>query len=328
MTRTAAFALGLAVSLPACQSSSPARINDPSVVDVGSATTGAQESSAAPRTRQCRVETTFGDGVGTTKARAPKTATTTTTTPMSTEVFLVETNGVLTELRLTMADSSIIVRREYDAKKRLVSESHRTKERASERQVTTLWHRRADGRIESVELVVVDNRPSEAAMRLKQVVAFPDRDAAGHWLRKEGRNDGAPVTRTDTREYDAAGRLTVERTRWLPTSERPARSAESRATYEGSARTPTSRETTTTDAEGRVTERVVKQLDASGRMRREVTRSATGAEIVHEVKRDDAGRIVEERSTGESVRRSAYAGDCIAEMEKAFSVTEPDAGED
>lgn len=313
--------LSLAAVASACQPAGGAQPATPSVVDVGAATTG--QDSTTPRTRQCRIETTFGDSTGTPKApKTPKVSSTTT------EVFLVDTAGVTTELRLTMIDSTIVVRRDYDANKRLVSESHRTKDKGSERHVTTLWHRRADGRIESVELVVVDSRPSEAGMRLKQVVSFPERDSAGHWLRKEGRNDGAPVTRTDTREYDASHRLTTEKTRWLATSERPAKSAETRVTYEGSARTPAAEETTTTNAEGKVIERVSRRFDAAGRLRGELTRTATNAEIVHELKRDELGRIVEERSTGESVRRSAYAGDCVADLEKLFAITNPDAGED
>lgn len=313
--------LSLAAVASACQpAGGGAQPATPSVVDVGAATPG--QDSTTPRTRECRIETTFGDSAGASKTpKAPKASNTTT------EVFLVDTAGVTTELRLTMADSTIVVRRDYDANKRLVSESHRTKDKGSERHVTTLWHRRADGRIESVEIVVVDNRPSEAAMRLKQVVSFPERDAAGHWLRKEGRNDGAPVTRTDTREYDASHRLTTEKTRWLATSERPAKTAETRVTYEGSARTPASEEMTTTNAEGKVTERVSRRFDAAGRLRSELTRAATNAEIVREVKRDELGRIVEERSTGESVRRSAYVGDCVADLEKLFAVTNPDAGE-
>ena len=304
--------LGLAMAAPACHSSTPARPTPPAVVDIGAAPPG--QESAAPRTRQCAIETTHGDGA------VPTTSTT--------EVFLVETSGALTELRITATESSIVARREYDAKRRILAESHRLKENGLERQTSVSWHRGGDGRITSVDLSVAEESAATGPRRWKQIVSFPQRDAAGHWLKKEGRNEGAPVTRVDTREYDAAGRLTLEKTRWLPTSERPARSAETRTTYEGTARTPTSRETTTTDADGRVSERVVKHFDASGRVRSEMTRSPTGAEIIHEVKRDDAGRIVEERSTGESVRRSTYTGDCVAEMEKIFLVTEPDAGEE
>ena len=199
------FALGLAAS--GCQSTPTSRPGPSSVVDVGAAPP--THEMASPRSRQCRVDTIHGEG--------------STQTRTSTEVFLVERADVLTELRLISADSSIVVQREYDAMKRLVSESYRTKDNDADRHVTTVWHRRRDGRVESVDLVVEERSAGGTSTRLKQLVTFPERDASGHWVRKEGLNEGAPVTRTDTREYDSAGRLAVERTRWIATTERPAK---------------------------------------------------------------------------------------------------------
>lgn len=304
------FALGLAAS--GCQSTPTSRPGPSSVVDVGAAPP--THEMASPRSRQCRVDTIHGEG--------------STQTRTSTEVFLVERADVLTELRLISADSSIVVQREYDAMKRLVSESYRTKDNDADRHVTTVWHRRRDGRVESVDLVVEERSAGGTSTRLKQLVTFPERDASGHWVRKEGLNEGAPVTRTDTREYDSAGRLAVERTRWVATTERPAKSAESHFRYEGGSRTPAYEESTTTDTAGRVTERVFRRFDASGRVRSELRRPTTGSEASREATYDDAGRIVEELSSVEVAHRSSYRGDCPSDLHKLFAVTGADAGED
>lgn len=270
--------------------------------------------TASPRFRQCRVDTTHGEGSAQTRT--------------TTEVLLVETAGALTELRLTSADSSIVVERKYDAMKRLVSEMHRTKDKDGDRLVTTVWHRRRDGRVESADLVVDERSAAGASTLRKQRVTFPERDATGRWVRKEGRDEGAPVTRTDTREYDSAGRLAAERTRWTATTERPAKSAEARFSYEGRSGTPAYEESTTTDAAGQVTERVFRRFDASGRLRSEVRRPTAGSEESRQATFDDDGRIVEELSTSEVARRSSYRGDCPSGLHKLFGVTGPDAGED
>jgi len=159
------------------------------------------------------------------------------------------------------------------------------------------------------------------------------RDGAGRWVRKEGRNEGAAVTRTDTREYDSAGRLAVERTRWIASTEHPAKSAESRFKYEGSSRTPAYEETTTTDAAGAVSERVFRRFDASGRIQTELHRPATGPETFREARYDDAGRIVEELASREpalppAAHRSSYRGDCPPDLDKLFALTGADARED
>jgi YD repeat-containing protein len=304
------FTLGLAAS--GCQSSSTSRPGQSPVVEVGAAPT--THGTASPPSRQCRIETTYGEV--STKART------------STDVFLVERGDVPAELRLVSADSSIVVQREYDAMKRLVSESYRSKDKDGERHFTTVWHRGRDQRVESADLVVEERSAERPSKQTKQIVRFPERDASGHWLRKEGRNEGAPVTRTDVREYDAAGRLATETTRWSATTERPAKSAESRFTYEGSSRTPAHEESTTTDAAGQVTERLFRRFDASGRMRTELRRPSTGSETTREAKYDDAGHIVEELSSVDVAHRSSYQGDCPPDLHKLFAVTSADAGED
>ncbi|HSO32655.1 MAG TPA: hypothetical protein VLT33_09065 [Labilithrix sp.] len=180
--------------------------------------------------------------------------------------------------------------------------------------------------MESVDRVVEERAAAGTSTLRKELVTFPQRDASGHWLRKDGQNVGAPVTRTDTREYDSAGRLAVEMSRWSETAERPAKSAESRFTYEGSSRTAAYEEGTTADAAGQVTERVYRRFDASGRLSSELVRPTTGREVLRGVKYDEAGRIVEELSSVEVTHRSSYRGDCPSNL-KLFEVTGADAGE-
>lgn len=249
-------------------------------------------------------------------------------TRTSAEVLFVDEANVVTELRLVSGAASIIVKREYDATKRLASESHRMKDSDVDRHTTTVWHRGPDHRVTSAELVVEERSANHPPTRRKQIVTFPERDAGGHWLRKEGRNEGAPVTRTETHEYDSAGRLSVDRAQWAATTERPAKSEETRFTYEGSSRTPASEESTTTDAAGQVIERRFRRFDSSGRMVSELQRPTTGSQTLRELKYDDRGRIIEELSSADATHRSSYRGDCPADLQKLFAGTPADAGED
>ena len=312
--------LALVIAITGCGATQPSAATPIVVERTPPAPTHA--TAGAPRHRVCRM------------TRVDKTPHGEQTTRG--ELDIVADGEVLTELRFVGEGTSVAIERTYDAAKRVVTEDYRSKTKEGVVHIESSWRRDDRGRV--IRFEQITNKPSgstrsnsadpSAQARRKTIVTFPQRSATGRWLRKEGRVEGAEVTRVDEREYDTMDRLLVEKTTLAATPERAASKVVSRFSYAGAARTPDDEESATTDATGDVTEQSRRWRDAAGRIVAETLREK-GKPLFHYKRRyDAAGRpLLDADADGNTLRTYTWDGDCLPDLEDLLAASPPDAGE-
>jgi len=245
------------------------------------------------------------------------------TTSTSDLVIVEDPSGDTVELRVTSGEATLTVMRSFDGAHRLLTERRRGQAPQGEWTISLAWDRDERGRVKRAERTLEDHPASGAASTRTLVATVTEWHAGGRWLKREVR-EGANLVRTESRVFDADGRVTAQRTESASNSPEV---ATLRFSYAGSSVRP--RTETSEVSVGRETAKIVREteFDDNGRVvRLQVKVRGDEEEGNWERIYDAEGRLTARARSDGRRDTYSYSGDCPIDPTKL--IAEPSAADD
>lgn len=235
-------------------------------------------------------------------------------TSWDTEVLVVETaDGDPVEIRVTTRGTTHTIERSYDGARRFLSERRREVSATATKLTTVSWERDGAGQVRRTERIEENDggaSPRQARTAIAIVVA---KHKSGRWLRRETRDRG-DIIRTDTRTFDAEGRVATHRTEGVATAQGPAQVITSHFVYlRGTPKPKTETVEIAPAGEAPRIEREVEYDDRGHAVRIHVY-SKTENEGLWNLMYDSAGRLVSRLREDGVMESYLYAGKCAVDL--------------